>query len=141
MATTYDSRITIEEARSRLVNLGVRPGGTVHTVLRHVSSSGMYRLIEPFVIYKGEPVSIMVEVARLTDSRFANNGQRGVVMRGTGMDMGFALVYNLSSALYPKGHRCSGKTCRSNDHSNGDRNYDGRHKHTDGGYALNHRWF
>jgi hypothetical protein len=42
------------------------------------------------------------------------------------MDMGFHVVYNLSSALYRGGFGCIGDKpvrCPSNDHSNGDRDY------------------
>jgi hypothetical protein len=85
----------------------------------------------------------------------------GIRMGGCGMDMGFALVYSLSRALFPGGYGCIGKGegeprhyCPSSDHSNGDRDYtphgaetsDARgadqcwHWHRDGGYALRHRW-
>ena len=78
----------------------------------------------------------------------AKLGKRdGIIMGGCGMDMGFSLVYNLSSALFPDGFECIGKgddrgafsRCPSNDHTNGDRDYS-PHKHSDGGYALRHRW-
>lgn len=64
----------------------------------------------------------------------------GLTVGGCGMDMGFHLVYNLSRVLFPSGFECIGKGCPSNDHSNGDRNYE-PHRHTgDGGYAIKHRW-
>jgi hypothetical protein len=39
------------------------------------------------------------------------------------MDMTFAIVYSLSRAMFPNGHRCNGvstgaKRCPSNDHAN-----------------------
>ena len=75
-------------------------------------------------------------------------------MGGCGMDMGFALVYNLSSALYPNGFPCTGSTgytktyrkakqprCTSNHHSNGDSVYQkGKLHEGGGGYALNQTW-
>jgi hypothetical protein len=60
-------------------------------------------------------------------------------MGGCGMDMGFAAVYGLSYALFGKGFECTGPNCPANDHSNGDRDYT-PHMHSDGGYALKHRW-
>ncbi len=42
---------------------------------------------------------------------------------GAGMDMGFHIVYSLSSALFRDGFGCIGERCRSNDHTNGDRDY------------------
>ena len=53
--------------------------------------------------------------------------------------MGFAVIYELSQALFPKGFECIGEKCPSNDHSNGDRDYTPHH-HNSGGYALKHRW-
>ena len=68
-----------------------------------------------------------------------------LLQKGCGMDMGFELVYNLGYALWPNGYTCTGdskefgKRCRSNEHSNGDRNYQPHH-HTDGGYAFRQEW-
>ena len=56
------------------------------------------------------------------------------------MEMGFSLVYTLSSTLYPEGFKCIGYgRCPSNDHRNGDRDYS-PHQHDSGGYAINHEW-
>ena len=63
-------------------------------------------------------------------------------MGGAGMDMGFALVYELSHALYPDGFDCIGEGCPANDHNNPphpDREAGSMH-HASGGYALNQRW-
>lgn len=115
------------------------PGSTVKTILRHVSRSGMMRSISPMI--DGEDYSWLV--GRALDMRFdQKNG--GLRIGGCGMDMGFALVYNLSQVLYPKGFSCIGEDgplgrCPSNDHSNGDRDYT-PHMHGSGGYALRHRW-
>ena len=67
------------------------------------------------------------------------NDPEGVPVSGCGMDMGFQIVYCLSSALYPDGFDCIGKDCLANDHFNGDRDYT-PHRHNDGGYALKQRW-
>lgn len=135
-----------ETAIARLREL-LRPGDTVQTILRHRSRSGMSRSISPVV--NGEDVSYLVAPAcGLSFDR--KHG--GVRMGGCGMDVGFALVYDLSRRLWPDGHGCSGERCPSNDHNNGDRDYtphnhakwsDGvpvAHWHSDGGYALKHRW-
>ena len=111
----------------------------VYTSLNHVSRSGMSRSISLFVaVCRGELQNITSLAA--TEMGEKRDRYDGITVGGCGMDMGFSLVYNLSSTLFPKGFRCHGKACRSNDHSNGDRNYDGRHRHTSGGYALSHRW-
>lgn len=148
----------------------LKPGDTVWTVLRHVSRSGMQRTIELVIIEDDgrgngpEPREIGWAVARALGMTF-DRDRGGVKVGGTGMDMGFHLVYELSRALWPEGFGCTGKNCRSNDHTNGDRDYtkhglfnedsqpenrepypgevlDGckGHWHRDGGYALRQRW-
>lgn len=120
------------------------PGSTVHTVLEHVSRSGMSREIRTVLLScDGDRVvdlhpNYMVSQI-LGDDRQGKHD--GVIVGGCGMDMGFHIVYSLSRALYPNGFECVGEKCPSNDHSNGDRDYTPGHTvHSDGGYALSHRW-
>jgi hypothetical protein len=63
--------------------------------------------------------------ARAMNDRIADNG--GIIIGGCGMDMGFALVYNLGSTLWPNG----------TPEPHGTRN---REPDSDGGYALKHNW-
>ena len=149
-----------QEAADRLRGW-LKPGDTVFTVLRHVSRSGMQREIG-VVLIKDENTVLHPNyaVAELLGVKVNKDGD-GVVVGGAGMDMGFHLVYELASRLWPEGFGCIGEKCRSNDHSNGDRDRRPhgtlRHKvwaseiaagvkltidhwHRDGGYALNHRW-
>lgn len=126
----------------------LKPGDTVYTVLRHCSRSGMSRSISACIGEGSEITDITYWAATAMGDRLdAKNG--GVKMGGCGMDMGFALVYNLSSVVFKDGYGCVGwddrSRCPSNDHSNGDRDYtphteDQPHWHKEGGYALNHRW-
>lgn len=118
----------------------LRPGDTVHTIVRHASRSGMWRSISAIVETSDGPWDASGFVARAIDAKFdRKNG--GVKMGGCGMDMGFALVYNLSRVMWPEGHRCAGKRCGSNEHFNPPYpKRDGRSKHKDGGYALHQRW-
>ncbi len=47
--------------------------------------------------------------------------REGIVIGGCGMDMGFAIVNNLSETLYGRsagGYDCLGENCPSNDHTN-----------------------
>jgi hypothetical protein len=160
------SRYTKEERAQALEKLKAMlpPGSTVHCVLRHVSRSGMSRSISVFAFPPGEnaPQDVTYWASRVLDEP-VDNKHGGIRMGGCGMDMGHALVYDLSRALYPNGHGCAGQGCPSNDHSNEDRDYtphscgepnaDGvfpyiaggrpervMHWHSDGGYALRHRW-
>lgn len=103
----------------------VKPGDTVYTVLRSVSKSGMSREISLHTIKDGDITWIAGMVARALDYRVGTRD--GIKVSGCGMDMGFHLVYNLSRALWPDGYGCTGEGCRSNDHSNGDRDYTPHH--------------
>lgn len=127
------------EAIERLHNqIGV--GDTVYTVLRHVSRSGLSRSIDLYVMKDGQPERITFNAARaMGETIDRTNG--GIKIGGAGMDMGFALVYNLSRVMFPNGHHCiPDARCPSNDHSNGDREYNATKMHRDGGYALQQRW-
>jgi hypothetical protein len=131
------------------------PGDTLYTILRHVSRSGMQREIDIISIKCGG-ISVFGSEILLPEVRHWSHvaaralGRKigphnGIKIGGAGMDMGFALVYELSSVLWPDGFMCvgdstiCGKRCPSNDHSNGDRNYTA-HLHRDGGYALRQAW-
>lgn len=116
----------------------MKPNDVVFTQLNHVSTSGMMRVIKVMVIRNNEPVNINWLVARVLEWTY-NAKHGGITVSGCGMDMGFHLVYTLSSTLFPDGFTCIGKGCPSNDHTNGDGNFE-PHNHSDGGYALNQRW-
>lgn len=98
----------------------IKPGDVITTVLRHVSRSGMQRSISMMVPLDGEVFALDYYAARASERKIdRDNG--GVKIGGAGMDMGFALVYDLARDLWPNGYGCVGEKCRSNDHSNGDR--------------------
>lgn len=122
------------------------PGSRVYTSVLHVSRSGMSREIAAYLHTPDSIQDISWMVAPVIGSRMGNTG--GVVMGGAGMDMTHALVYSLSRALYPEGHKCTGSTgltpqgkpsktprCTSNDHSNDygmlARKYDAAHPDED----------
>ncbi len=115
----------------------LKPGDTVHTILRHVSRSGMQREISVVLLKAGADLHPNYLVAKALGVR--QGKQDGIVMNGCGMDMGHALVYNLGQVLFPEGFTCIGKECPSNDHSNGDRDHT-PHQHKSGGYAIKQRW-
>jgi hypothetical protein len=118
-----------QEAVRELRNL-LKPGDTVFVSLKHVSRSGMSRVIMPFIIRNNEPRYLAWTVAKAT-GRTYNYNHDGVIVGGCGMDMGFELVYTLSRYLFPDGFQIEGRG-RNGETSGWDK---------DGGYALNHRWF
>lgn len=135
-----------EDAIRQLRDL-LKPGDTVHTILDHVSRSGMMRAIRCVVMTtddRGRPIDLHPNylISKAIDvPQITRNGRRqdALKMTGCGMDMGFQLVHLLGYALYPDGFTCTGTDCPSNDHSNGDRDHT-PHQHSSGGYALRQRW-
>jgi hypothetical protein len=123
----------------------LKPGDTLHTVLRSVSRSGMSRVIDVYHFYKDEKGEIRQEwlsywIAKACGMSFQKDkNPEGIKIGGCGTDMGFEIVYTLGRALYPNGFECAGEKCRSNDHSNGNRNRE-PHAHSDGGYAFRQEW-
>ena len=119
-----------ERAESREFLLGLlKPGDKVYTILRHVSRSGMSRRISTVFIKDGEPLDISPGVARVLELPYHWN-QEGMRIDGCGMDMGFAIVYELSRHLFPDGFAFEG-IGRNGDTSGWD---------NDGGYAIKQSW-
>ena len=139
---TRDAKNAVRQEAIDRLREWIKPGDTLHTQLRHVSRSGMSRVIqvvkiscgssEPEIFYLGYNVAHAIGMPY-------DREREGVKVGGCGMDMGFHLVYELSHALFPDGFECVGQGCPSNDHSNGDRNHE-PHQHRDGGYAVRSRW-
>lgn len=69
----------------------------VYTSLQHVSRSGMYRRIAVLVPYNNKIRNISWQVADVLGLK-GTDGAVGI--SGCGMDMGFAIVYDLSRVLY-----------------------------------------
>jgi hypothetical protein len=102
-------------AIEQLLTHYIKEGSTVYTVLRSVSSSGMTRAISLLVANGDKVEDITYYAAHALDSKLIErNGSRAISVHGAGMDMGFHLVYNLSSVLFKDLDRA--------------------------GYVLSHRW-
>lgn len=113
----------------------LEPGATVYTALRSVAPNGMSRHITVAVPLKRNDGSLYIRnitnlVGRAIGYRVSDKTE-ALVVGGTGMDMGFHVVYGLSRTLFPNGARCTGKGCHSNDHFNDygrlSREYDAAH--------------
>lgn len=87
-----------QEARERL-RKWVKPGDTIYCILRHVSSSGMTRVIDLATVNDGEILSIGYDAALALGWPY-DRRREGVRVPGTGMDMGFHLVDSLGHALF-----------------------------------------
>lgn len=78
-------------------------GQTVYTNLKHVSQSGMQRGISVhFVNESGKIRDISHLVGLAMDYKMHNKG--GLKVNGAGMDMGFHVVYGLSSFILGDGY-------------------------------------
>lgn len=133
----------LENAYAQLRKL-LRPGDTVHSIIRSVSRSGMSRRID-FYVFKTEkghvePYYLTGYMDGLGIVKLSRNRQGGRV-DGCGMDMAFHCVYSLARALWRDGVPCMGPSCLSNDHSNGAIRPETKKAargiiHSDSGYAL-----
>lgn len=113
----------IDEALERTRKL-CPPGKTIYTVLEHVSASGMTRWIKCYTIDGDELAFLSGYIETLTGYMRDKTGPRdGNKIAGCGMDMGYAIVYDLGRKLYPNGAPGTDP-----------------HALRDGGYALKHRW-
>ncbi len=101
-----------EQQRGKLLGW-IKPGDTVYTVLRNVSKTGMSRRIAPLIVHDGHIINISAIVSDVLEWRWNDEGS--VIVGGCGMDMGFHLVYCLSSTLF-------------------------RERMADAGCALKHSW-
>ena len=88
------------------------PGSEVTTVVRHVTQSGMSRVISVLAIRTHNPqsdgdvanwrdriINVSRDVARVVGWAY-DNDHGGVYVTGCGMDMAFHTVYTLASILY-----------------------------------------
>jgi hypothetical protein len=95
-----------ELSKERLLDTYLTDTRTVYTILRSVSASGMTRhisLVVAGVGVDGKPDinDITYHAARaMGDKLQERNGHRTIRVNGCGMDMGFHLVYSLSSVLF-----------------------------------------
>ena len=79
----------------------------IYCIPRHVSRSGMYRVISLCVVIDGEIWTIDHWAAPLLEGY--DKRHNGLKAHGCGMDAGFHLVYNLSCRLYNNGYRLKHK--------------------------------
>lgn len=109
-----------ELSKERLLSDYLKETNTVYTVLRGVSSSGLTQyvsLMVPGLDHDGKPdiFNITWHASNvLGDKLHDKHGHRVIKLQGGGMDLGFNVVYNLSSVLYAGQDRA--------------------------GYVLKHRW-
>jgi hypothetical protein len=164
MSTNLTKQQKTERAEAlERIRESLAPGDVVYCILRHRSRTNMSRVIQLVKMTEDGPRYLGWNAAKALGWSY-DEKREGVRVGGCGFDAGHELVYNLSRALWPQGYGCTGGNCRSNDHSNGDRDrtphgqfrpdlavklpsglYDPasqsyKHWHAAGGYALRHAW-
>jgi hypothetical protein len=88
-------------AKEHLLTHYLKEGDKVYTILRHVSTSGMSRDISLVIAQGDEIIDVTYYVAHAMGEKVSESkGHRVIRVNGCGMDMGFHLVYNLSSVLF-----------------------------------------
>jgi len=95
-----------EETKKRLKKLLRKGHYKVYCKLNHVSRSGMLRYIDFYTIVDDRPVYLTGYIDKVTSYKRApyNARYEGLKVEGCGMDMGFAVVYDLSQTLYGTKH-------------------------------------
>lgn len=75
------------------------PKGTcLYTTIKHVSRGGMSREISVYVVHNERIRNINYYVGEVLGLRIGNHN--GLVVKGCGMDMGYAIVSSVSEILY-----------------------------------------
>jgi hypothetical protein len=109
-----------ELSKERLLESYLNETNTVYTVLRGVSSSGLTQYLSLMVAgldHAGKPdvFNVTWHASNVLGEKLHDrDGHRVIKVQGGGMDLGFHLVYSLSSVLYAGQDRA--------------------------GYVLSHRW-
>jgi len=92
------------EEAANWFNKNVTAGDRLYCIIRHVSKSGMKRIISVNAIRNNEPIDISHAVAVLTDSAW-DRDHYGVIVNGCDMDMCFGLVYDVAGAVFWDGYK------------------------------------
>ena len=79
----------------------LQKGDTVYTVLRHCAPSGMTRWLDLYVIKNGEPLRLTWSAAKALGYTY-DRKREALKIGGCGMDMGFAVVYDLAAVVCGK---------------------------------------
>ena len=99
-------KYTVEEIKNAGLTVAelIQPGVTVYTLIRHVSASGMSRVIDLFVIQEakdgsGPYLRRFSWSAAIVGGSTYDRKHEGVKVWGYGMDMAFCLVSSLCDAI------------------------------------------
>ena len=97
---------TKKEKRKIVINAlrgQIKKGDTIYTILTKVNNIGTYRHIKPILFKNNEPSFIGWRMSKALEYTYKEKTS-SIGIGGGGMDMGFHLVYNLSSLLFNDGY-------------------------------------
>lgn len=129
-------RITKQERAEAIERLRemVKPGDRLFTILRHVSKSGMSRVVQVVKMDEdGNPLYLGWNVAKACGFSW-NDRHEGVAVGGCGFDAGFQVVYEIGRALWPEGGPLEHSARERQERQLGET------IEKDGGYLLRHSW-
>lgn len=119
-----------QEAIRELKELFKKANYKAYTILRRVSTSGMFRLISVMLIIDNEPLIIDWNIAKAGIYK-RDKKEEGLRVSGCGMDMGFDVVYTTSNAVF---------TDEKENEELSLKLYGEHQKRKDGGYIVSQRW-
>lgn len=98
---TYTGAYGLPYAIKKLIN--AKPGTKIYVTCRYVSRSGMLRIVDAHLI-DGDSI-IQLSILSKDKSFIKYDYERGgFKMGGCGMDMGFALVYDIGRHIHGNGY-------------------------------------
>lgn len=100
------ANVNVSAARENLIKyLGDKP--TIWGTIVSSSKSGMFHKIALYCVFEGRIERISYEVATVLDLKHENGC---IHKKGCGMDMIFAITYDLGQALYNNGYAIKKET-------------------------------
>lgn len=94
-------KISEEREAREYLEKRIAPGTTVYYDITSVSRSGMSRRIQFYAVYDGRIIRLTWAIAKLLGYSF---NERGLSVRGCGMNMAFHVIYFLSLCLFNDGY-------------------------------------
>src|SRR3990167_5826649 len=113
MTTKTETKRTEREGALMNLRAILKPGDTVHGVIRSVSATGMSRRIDFYPVADNRLRYLSGYVSTALDLPWNDIGVR---VDGCGMNMIAHVVYSLVYALFHDGYDCLGERCPSADH-------------------------
>ena len=87
----------------------IKKGDTIYVIQRHVSTSGMSRLVDLYIFKKNKPLKLTYLFAEALGWSL-DHRTNYLRVNGGGMDMHFYTVYSLGQELFNDGYKLKHQT-------------------------------